>query len=744
MAVTGKISGDDVATSLSGVIMAGIQAGENVGVPSALFGSAYTTTTVAAAATIPASVQRITTNGYATQNDKGHGSYKRYSLASLTTGLYPAASYFRSVDRYMPDGSEDATNGGYWVLDEREVTLEQFGGVADGVWTASTISGTDNQPAFKAALAYGLANAFTGGFGGTPTVRLGMGTYRINSTVYIPYNTRIVGAGGGGQGSLRTATRLVYPADVAGFHITALTSINPDTGLAFGTIGMGSILENFSMTAVAGGTDRTAHAIIYRSRAVVRNVNISLFAGNGHDINTVTAEGGDSSANVNNWEIYGGRVSDNQIGIYTNGPDSNAGCAFHVDCYSNRQAGILDSSFLGNNYFGCHENGNGALAGVVHGGNRYRANPTVALVEDPSPLSTTEPGTDGGAIWELIGAGGIGDAYPTAWESGGEYYVGGQKISINSNARTIFFGGYSEQSWPPSFIIFPAAIIGGFNNASIHENSTGAVFTDNDWTGLRSSTGQSFTAARSVAELDGFEIENQASLGTSRRARFATYIGLKDDGETRRPCAAFTGRPASGATTDSGIARIEYHDAGTDDWNTAIDFNGDTLFAVPGTTNVWTFGSSSLLWLKGWFGNLSLFPAASVSPTVNGELTFQLTADNELALKVQGSDGTDRTGTVPMTSANQQATVNDEADFTLTPGTSAPNTKHTGTLTSDVALTLSTTGATRSTVWRITRTGSGAFNLNVGTGPLKALAVNTWCEVRYDGSAYYLAAYGAL
>ena len=43
---------------------------------------------------------------------------------------------------------------------------------------------------------------------------------------------------------------------------------------------------------------------------------------------------------------------------------------------------------------------------------------------------------------------------------------------------------------------------------------------------------------------------------------------------------------------------------------------------------------------------------------------------------------------------------------------------------------------------RVTRTGSGAFNLSVGG--LKNLATNSWAEVVYDGSAWYLAAYGTL
>lgn len=90
-------------------------------------------------------------------------------------------------------------------------------------------------------------------------------------------------------------------------------------------------------------------------------------------------------------------------------------------------------------------------------------------------------------------------------------------------------------------------------------------------------------------------------------------------------------------------------------------------------------------------------------------------------------------------------TVNTDATLSLTPFVSAPNIRHTGTLTADRAVALGTTNAVAGkTKFRITRTGSGAFNLNVGTGPLKALATNQWCEVIYDGSAYFLSAYGAL
>lgn len=86
-----------------------------------------------------------------------------------------------------------------------------------------------------------------------------------------------------------------------------------------------------------------------------------------------------------------------------------------------------------------------------------------------------------------------------------------------------------------------------------------------------------------------------------------------------------------------------------------------------------------------------------------------------------------------------------DAAVTLTVGTDKRFIRATGTLTADRAWTLSTAGATAGDWFLITRTSGGAFNLNVGTGPLKALAQNTWGVFVFDeAGAWYLAMYGAL
>jgi hypothetical protein len=97
-------------------------------------GGVYDTVALAAADTISAAILVVRTLGYTTAGTGG-ANYVRTSYATITAGTYPAASYFRSADRYMPDGSTDATNGGYWLNASEVLTFEQFGAVGDATVT---------------------------------------------------------------------------------------------------------------------------------------------------------------------------------------------------------------------------------------------------------------------------------------------------------------------------------------------------------------------------------------------------------------------------------------------------------------------------------------------------------------------------------------------------------------------------------------------------------------------------------
>lgn len=75
-----------------------------------------------ASVVIPVNVTHVTTHGFATENDGGGARYKRVS--GVTAGG------FRSLDRFMPDGTIDAVNGGYWGLIDLDLDFRVFGAKA--------------------------------------------------------------------------------------------------------------------------------------------------------------------------------------------------------------------------------------------------------------------------------------------------------------------------------------------------------------------------------------------------------------------------------------------------------------------------------------------------------------------------------------------------------------------------------------------------------------------------------------
>ena len=99
----------------------------------------YPTIAQAAAATIPVLAQSLRTGGYSVAGDGGDGLYKRVTAQPTHLGR------FRSTDRFMPDGSTNAGNGGWWELvpQRGQINVRQFGAKGDGA--------TDEGPAFAAA-----------------------------------------------------------------------------------------------------------------------------------------------------------------------------------------------------------------------------------------------------------------------------------------------------------------------------------------------------------------------------------------------------------------------------------------------------------------------------------------------------------------------------------------------------------------------------------------------------------------
>jgi len=85
-----------------------------------------------------------------------------------------------------------------------------------------------------------------------------------------------------------------------------------------------------------------------------------------------------------------------------------------------------------------------------------------------------------------------------------------------------------------------------------------------------------------------------------------------------------------------------------------------------------------------------------------------------------------------------------DSDVTLTAGSNFPTIRYATTLTANRVVTLSTTGARNGDQFRISRTGLGAFTLDVGGLKTIPSATAAFVDVEYDGTAWRLTGYGVL
>jgi hypothetical protein len=233
-------------------------------------------------------------------------------------------------------------------------------------------------------------------------------------------------------------------------------------------------------------------------------------------------------------------------------------------------------------------------------------------------------------------------------------------------------------------------------------------------------------------------------------ANFASPLVLIDgqSGDDGRDLD-FSGNTVIGDGTESDLVRINYQTRAKIHGNTLKHTGGslatnhygircvscDGLFDIDGNYVEMDDNNARGIW--------DVSGAATLDFRVrNNSFSLNASALNN-AIAQSGSSGKLRVHN-PMLNVDDDQERNTDAAFTLTPFTSPYQTFFTATMAANRAVTLTTTNAYEGLKFRITRTGGGAFNLNVGTGPLKALATNTWCEVYYTGSAWALSAYGTL
>ena len=417
----------------------------------AVAGALYDTRADLAAAAVPAPVQAVRTAGYAAVGDGGGALYRR-------VGAEPAHNL-----------KVQSSDGAWWELvpEHGQINVKQAGAVGDGV--------TDDGQAFLDALSFAELNA--GSYPSTFKVVVPPSEepYYLGTTT-LELKRRVVIEGHESGLPSGNAAILKWDAQVTGIIVhrhdtTGATVEATPTGGAPGSIIRGLNLQGGGgdRTLVADGTK--GHGIWLRARAVIEDVVIGGFAGNGiHIVATASTSDNSVKGNANNWVVNRVRITGCRLsGIFVDGGDVNAGMCLSADCTGNGRWGIWDSSFLGNTYIACHAASNGVANNggnsstessyVSYGGRRYTANATATEAD----LVATTPGTDEN-VWIDTGSGGTGTNIP-AWQSGqpaGTYFAGGSYRTDNANARNVLVGCYHESGQGPAQLVHPTVVLGGF------------------------------------------------------------------------------------------------------------------------------------------------------------------------------------------------------------------------------------------------------------------------------------------
>lgn len=362
---------------------------------------------------------------------------------------------------YVPPTGQNGSTGA-WVRKFEGPLNPAWFGLIEG--NAAGANGAANDTAMAAMDAVRKVRAvnISTSYQGLEPVRFSAGYFEFASTIELTDGTGIIEGADTGYPSAR-GTQLKFPDGVTGIRVQRHNTSGADGPAgAVHRGGDGTIIRNISLLGAYVATEAEAHGIQLRARALIENVNILSFQGDGVYGNAQA--GGDPEGNANNARIVGGRIQSCRNGIYINNADANIWTILSVDTSSNRQWGIWDSSFLGNTIVAGHASNNGLIVGsiptvVSHGGNRY-----FVIAGQEVGASTNAPSgtTADNTWWAYNGAGGVNaGANIPAWASGTTYRMGGSYHTDNANARSLFAGCYHESGQGKAQIATPSLVVGG-------------------------------------------------------------------------------------------------------------------------------------------------------------------------------------------------------------------------------------------------------------------------------------------
>lgn len=543
----------------------------------------------------------------------------------------------------------------------------------------------------------------------TTTRQLGIsqvvGTFQIGETV-----TASPSGATGVIGYLGTAPGMAMYSVVGTFAVndtvtggtsaaTALvSSVNTTSLYVFGFSGITGASPTIGTTYIP--SSKSGIGVLLRARSEVSNVFVSGFPEHGM---CVVANSGAIGlrGNANNFLLQNVVSSSNGgHGLYVLGDDANAGQVNKISCQYNGGYGLWDRSFLRNQYncTHCASNAIGAMRGSsVFSGVYTEGSNTYA----PWRRRASDFGANASILGDLI----FGEPYSTGTDN---------LEGLSNN----LFGLYSSNKLQTNGLSFSNATAAPSGQLSISTTGTVAypLFLEN-YGNAGAGRGTFISISGPSGNLSSRDYGSIGIAGTGGTKGSYVSLNVESTVALSATVSGGTGASLHPVVNSSGVL------------TSVLILNGGTGF-TSGTAVTFSGGGSGT-------------SAAATAYAWNGVITKIVVTNGGSGYTPTSREGARFYATYAR--AGGAAYFGDVA-ATLTIGTSSQTNIWNTPLTTNRAVTLSATGAAIGDKFRITRqtAASGVSNLNVGTGPLKALAAGQWCDVEYDGSAWVLVAAGSL
>lgn len=357
--------------------------------------------------------QIVTLLGYYSPND---GAYGQFLWVDTSTKADNGGTIIKP---------NDITGAGrYERFDEGYINVLWFGAKRNNSADASAAINNAITASSKYSTNWGLPST------GAGRVVIPSGIYKMSSPIVIRNTVTL--EGGAGMFPYQE-TQLRYDGNVAGIDIRATTN-------GYGArmvIVKNLYLRNFGIT-----TDSSKHGFFTNTRVDVENVAVDNFSGQGFAVIT------NDSGNANNSTFRGIAAHYNaRNGFFASGNESNNMCIYSSDFTANGMCGVLDNSFLGNNFFGCHTSSNGlrnatgySKSWCVYNGKVYQS---IFYTNQKGIEPTVSPNWKN--YWvensTVFGANGI---MPAQWNQDSVYWITGGYVVSGAAATTHLVTCYSE------------------------------------------------------------------------------------------------------------------------------------------------------------------------------------------------------------------------------------------------------------------------------------------------------------